>query len=84
MPKLTRGIAPVQAFDPKAAEKLANNGTRLGSVSVTAADGSTNVAWRKDGQKPIVDDESFKANKHAALPPHGTADFAESHLPKEK
>jgi len=82
MAKLVRGVAPVQDFNPAAAEKLQNNPDRKGAVSVKAPDGSTHIAWRKDGQTPIVDDESFKANKHSALPPHGTADFAESHLPK--
>ena len=80
---LERGVAPVQDFDSEASTKLNNNPEQQNAVIVTAVDGYTHTAWRKDGQTPIVDDASFKNNKHAALPPHGTADFAVSAPPKE-
>ena len=50
-------------------------------VSVQADDGTTHYAWRKDGTKPEVNMEDFARNKHAALIPHGTANFASNVKP---
>lgn len=50
-------------------------------ISVTSINGDTHYAWRKDGTKPEVNLQDFARNKHAALTPNGTADFASSVKP---
>jgi hypothetical protein len=53
--------------------------TQPAVVEVQGLDGSTHYAWRKDGRKPVIDEEAFAANIHMAIDPKSElpADFAD-------
>ena len=46
-------------------------------ATVQGLDGTTFYAWRKDGRKPVVDEEQWARNINGALSPLGDADFAD-------
>jgi hypothetical protein len=75
-------------YDPNPEEPKAKAGptftTKEGQtvISVAGVNGDTHYAWRKDGEKPVVNLQDFARSKHAALTPNGTADFASSVKPE--
>ena len=71
-----KGI-PQQQPTPNTPENAANPAV----ATAVGEDGTTFYAWRKDGRKPVIDEEQWKRNIHGALSPLGDADFADRHGP---
>jgi len=52
--------------------------TWVSVVVVDGVDGLKHYAWRRDGQRPVINEDDFARNRHSALAGELPADFADT------